>query len=185
MIMLSLQLIGLGYNVWCDVMKLEGGEDFWVDIEAQLRDKTVKFLYVLTTISNQREGTLEELAVAQKVKKLLKDDQFIIPLHTDPVLPYDDVNIELNRLNSINFKKFWAESLKNLVELLQEQNVPKISSNYEQVNNLWRTVFLHNKELLQQTEIYFSNWFPIRELPSVLRFHQFKYAQSSNIFLTN
>src|ERR1700722_4514482 len=66
---LSLQLIGWGYNVWCDIIKLKGGEDFWVEIENELRNNATKFLYILTKNSNQREGTLKELAVAQKVKK--------------------------------------------------------------------------------------------------------------------
>ena len=34
---LSLKLAALGYNVWSDVTKLLGGEDFWQEIEAIIR----------------------------------------------------------------------------------------------------------------------------------------------------
>ena len=43
---LSLQLIGLGYEVWCDVLKLKGGEDFWAEIENEIRNNAIKFLFV-------------------------------------------------------------------------------------------------------------------------------------------
>lgn len=173
---LSLQLIGLGYKVWSDVLKLKGGEDWWPVIEKEIRDNSIKFITVLSVHANNKDGVLKELAVAQKVKKQLNDSQFIIPLHIDLNLSYDDVNIELNRLNSINFKKSWAEGLKSLLELLEEQNVPKSSPNFNEVNQLWQTIFLHNKLPVEKTEIYSSNWFPIVELPKVLRFHKIKYA---------
>ena len=42
------------------------------------------------------------IAVAQKVKKQLDDANFIVPLHIDPLLSYDNVNIELNRIKKIS-----------------------------------------------------------------------------------
>lgn len=173
---LSLQLIGLGYSVWCDVLNLKGGEDFWSDIEATIRTSTAKFLYVLTKVSNQREGTLKELAVANKVKKQLQDPRFIIPLHGDHALSYDDVNIEMNRLNSIDFKKSWSLGLKSLIEALEEMQVQKSAANFDMVNRLWRGNYLKNRGLIFKEEIYCSNWFPIVELPPSLLFHHFGRA---------
>jgi len=173
---LSLQLIGLGYKVWSDVLKLKGGEDWWPVIENEIRNNSIKFIVVLSKASNNKEGVLKELAVAQKVKKQLNDPLFIVPVHIDPHLSYDDINIELNRLNSINFKKSWAEGLKNLMELLEEHNINKSTQNFEQVNNIWQTVYLHNKQPLVKDEVYSSNWFQLIEYPALLRFHNFKYA---------
>lgn len=173
---LSLQLIGLGYTVWSDVIKLKGGEDWWPLIETEIREKTIKFLVVLSSDSNNREGVLKELAVAQKVKKQIDDSQFIIPLHIDENLSYDDVNIELNRLNSINFKKSWASGLQVVIDLFEEQQVPKSEINYDDVNRIWQTIHLHDKHPIEQSEVYYSNWFPITELPQKLNFHRFKYA---------
>lgn len=133
-------------------------------------------MYVLSSISNTKEGTLNELAIANKIKKQLIDSTFIIPLHIDINLTYDNVNIELNRLNSINFKNSWADGLNDLVELLKEEKIFKTDNNYNIVNSLWQTVYIQNKHPLQNEELYYSNWFPIVEMPEFLRFHKFKYA---------
>ena len=173
---LSLQLIGLGYDVWSDVIVLKGGEDWWKIIENQIREKSIKFLLVLSEASNQKDGVLKELAIAQKVVKKLNTSNFIIPLHLDTNLSYDDVNIELNRFNSINFKSSWSDGLKVLIERLDEDNVPKTNSNYNQVKQLWENIFLRDKKAIQKQESYVSNWFPILELPETINFHKFKYA---------
>jgi hypothetical protein len=180
---LSLQLIGLGYHVWSDVIRLKGGEDFWIEIENEIRNNTVKFLYVLSSVSNQREGTLKELAVAQKVKKHLQPQapHFIIPLHIDSNLSYDEINIDLVRLNSINFKSSWHIGLLKLLEKLEEDNIPKSAQeNFELVNNLWQNIYLNGRSSIQSEELYSSNWFPITELPQTLYFHKFSPLLPNN-----
>ena len=106
---LSLKLIALGYEVWCDLLYLDKGTDFWDTIETEIRDNACKFLIVQSVMSNKRDGVLKELAVATKVKKQLNDETFIIPLAIDSNLSSDDINIELVRLNSIDFKSSWAK----------------------------------------------------------------------------
>ena len=173
---LSLQLIGLGYEVWCDVLRLKGGEDFWIEIESEIRNKSAKFLYILSGVSNYRDGTLKELTVAQKTKKSLnpQDPHFIIPLHIDKNLSYDEINIDLVRLNSINFKNSWHYGLVQLLDKLKEDNVPKNDNgNYDLVNNLWQNIYLYGRNPVDKTELYSSNWFPVNELPAVLCFHKF------------
>jgi len=53
---LTLQLAACGYRVWCDLTKLLGGENFWADIEHVIRQRAVKFLYVLSKTSNAVES---------------------------------------------------------------------------------------------------------------------------------
>lgn len=171
---LALQLVGQGYNVWCDVIKLRGGEDWWKFIENEIRDSTIKFLVILSVASNQKDGVLKELAVAAKVKKSLNDDRFIIPLHIDTELSYDDINIELNRLNSINFKKSWASGLQDLLALFEEENIAKNNADFNKVSSIWSSIYLHNKQVSDEEEAYYSNWFPIVQLPKFLRLHKFK-----------
>ena len=173
---LSLQLIGLGYEVWCDVLKLKGGEDFWADIENEIRTNAIKFLFVLSANSNNREGALKELTVAQKTKKMLhpEDHHFIIPLHIDKQLSYDEINIDLVRLNSINFKNSWHTGLLQLLDKLNEDGVPKSDTgNFELVNNLWQNIYLNGRTPIEKEELYSSNWFSIKELPLTLNFHKF------------
>lgn len=170
---LSLKLIALGYEVWCDLFYLEKGTDFWNSIEAEIRDNAYKFLIVQTVISNKRDGVLKELAVATKVKKQLKDETFIIPLAIDSALSYDDINIELVRLNSIDFKTSWAKGLQDLLEALEKQNVPKNAPDPNKSNLLYQQIFLQGKAVIKKNEIYDSNWFPIISFPEELRFHDY------------
>lgn len=171
---LSLKLIGLGYDVWCDVLFLDKGVDFWSKIEKEIRENTCKFLIVSSTFSNQKEGVLKELAVASKVKKQLNDETFIIPLAIDEKLSYDDINIDIVRLNGIDFKNSWAVGLQDLLEALEKQRVPKESPDPSKSNLLYQQIFLHNKSIIEKEEIYDSNWFSILEFPKELRFHYFK-----------
>lgn len=172
---LSLKLIGLGYEVWCDILFLDKGVDFWSNIEKEIRENTCKFLIVSSTAGNQREGVLKELAVAAKVKKQLQDDTFIIPLAIDEKLSYDDINIEIVRLNAIDFKKSWAKGLQDLLDAFEKQNVPKNPADLSKSNLLYQQIFLHDKQAIEKEETYDSNWFPIVSFPDELRFHRYDW----------
>ena len=172
---LSLKLIALGYEIWCDLLCLEKGTDFWNTIETEIRDNTYKFLIVQSVTSNKRDGVLKELAVASKVKKQIEDETFIIPLAIDKNLSYDDINIELVRLNSIDFKSSWAIGLQDLLVTLEEQNVPKNAPDPEKSNLLYKQIFLQGKSVIDKNEIYDSNWFPIISFPNELCFHKFDW----------
>lgn len=177
---LSLKLIALGYEVWCDLFFLEKGTDFWNSIETEIRDNTCKFLIVQTVTSNKRDGVLKELAVATKVKKQLQDETFIIPLAIDKNLSYDAINIELVRLNSIDFKTSWAKGLQDLIEALEKQNIPKNTPDPNKSNLLYQQIFLQGKSVIEKNEIYDSNWFPIISFPEELRFHKYEWRLPKN-----
>jgi hypothetical protein len=154
---------------------LQKGGDFWSEIENEIRENACKFLIIQTEISNKREGVLKELAVATKVKKQLQDETFIIPLAIDSKLSYDDINIELVRLNSIDFKTSWAKGLQDLLDTLEKQNVPKNNPNPNKSNLLYQQIFLQGKSVIEKDEIYDSNWFPIISFPEELRFHKYEW----------
>ena len=59
---LALQLANEGYGVWCDLTKVLGGERFWDNIEDAIRNRTAKFLFVLSKSSNaMRDSPKDEL----------------------------------------------------------------------------------------------------------------------------
>src|SRR5690606_32658945 len=60
---LALRLATEGYPVWCDLTKLLGGEAFWSDIESAIRERTSKYLLVLSRTSNAKPGVLNELSL--------------------------------------------------------------------------------------------------------------------------
>src|SRR5947209_15142274 len=94
---IALQLAKEGYPVWCDLTKLLGGEVFWEDIEDAIRNRTAKFLYVLSTTSNEKPGPRNEQALALGVKRREKLSDFVIPLLIDS-LPPADFNVEIARI---------------------------------------------------------------------------------------
>ena len=179
---LALQLAKEGYPVWCDLTKLLGGEDFWNDIEKAIREKTIKFLYVLSKTSNKKIGPLQELHVAHSVAKDNPDlKDFIIPLHVDD-LPYRNINIQLARLNAIPFNKGWAKGLKTLLDKLEEDNVKKSSGfTPESVTSWWRNQFSAEKGIFNERDEYLSNWFQIEKLPEQIWFHKLKRSQIGKI----
>lgn len=169
---LALQLAREGYPVWCDLTKLLGGEDFWQDIERAIRERTRKFLFVLSSTSNYKEGALQELQVAKIVARDRSLSDFIIPLRIDE-LPYSEINIQLARINAIAFNGSWAKGLNLLLEKLEHDKVEKSASfTPEAVTSWWRAQFGANQGVEEQTEEYLSNWFPISSLPENIYFHR-------------
>ena len=173
---LGLQLMTLGYEVWCDVFNLKGGEKFWAEIENEIRNNTCKFLYILTRNSNQKDGCLNELSVAEAVDKQLDDKRFIIALHFDSELNYDDVNINLKRKIDLNFKTDLQQGLKDLLKIFNEAPKAKIreTPDFAFIQNYWATVYLQDRKPIEKEENYTSNWFPFISFPEKLYFHNFK-----------
>jgi hypothetical protein len=88
---------------------------------------------------------------------------------------YDDINIELVRLNSIDFKTSWAKGLQDLLEALEKQNVPKNAPDPNKSNLLYQQIYLQGKSVIEKEEVYDSNWFPIISFPDELRFHDYDW----------
>lgn len=169
---LTLQLAQHGYNVWCDVANLLGGEDFWRDIEATIRNRTAKFLFVLSRSSNAKQGTLNELAVAKLTAQKERIDDFVIPLKIDDI-PYGDMNIEISRLNAVPFTANWAQGLSTLLKKLEEDAVPRKSApTRASVANWWKEHFSPDEGVKEIEEEYASNWFEIVPKPERLFFHE-------------
>ena len=148
---IGLQLMTLGYEVWCDVINLKGGEKFWKEIENEIRNNTCKFLYVLTKYSNQREGCLNELSVAEATEKVTGDNRFIVSLHFDPDLTYDNVNINLKRKIDLNFKTDWQQGLKDLLRIFDDE--PKVSirdnPDFDLIHNYWNAIYLNDRKPIE------------------------------------
>ncbi|HZQ55277.1 MAG TPA: toll/interleukin-1 receptor domain-containing protein [Bryobacteraceae bacterium] len=167
---LALQLAREGYNIWCDLTKLLGGEVFWDDIEEVLRRSAAKVLFVLSRTSNNRDGALREIHLAQALARREKLTDFIIPLHIDD-LSYGDITIELTRVNAMSFEKSWAAGLATLLEKLEQDGVPKNPRfTPSAVNEWWRTKFSAETGIRHEPETYLSNWFAV-SLPEHAYYH--------------
>lgn len=169
---LALQLANQGFRVWCDLTKLLGGEVFWDDIEAVIRDRAAKVIYVLSRTSNVKDGPLRELHLSQSLARREKLPDFVIPVHIDD-LPYAEVTIELTRVNAIPFEKSWAGGLATLLQKLEQDEVPKTPNfNRAAVNDWWRSQFGAAQGVLNEPEMVVSNWFKVENLPPILYEHK-------------
>ncbi len=170
---ISLRLANEGYPVWCDLTKLLGGETFWDDIQDAIKERTIKFLFISSRNSNNKDGTLQELDCAKGIAKRLKSAirDFIIPLKIDD-LAYDDVHITIRRLNQISFHPSWANGLAQLLQKLEQDGVPRNPNFHPSaVGTWWRKQFSADMGIVNEPEKYISNWFPIRNLPRKLFRH--------------
>jgi TIR domain len=171
---LALQLARNGYQVWCDLTELLGGESFWHDIETLIRTGCMKFIYVLSRNSNQGQdrGFWKELDLASAQSKTNKIPDFIIPVAIDD-LPSDDYNIFLHTRHAEKFHPDWSEGLATLLKKLDKHKVPRRGAfNPNSVTYWWRHSFRNPTQGLEtKSEIYPSSWFPIEHLPPKLYIH--------------
>ena len=157
--------------MWCDLTRLLGGEDFWHDIELAIRSRARKFIFVLSRSSNQKEGPLQELHVAQSVARDQGLADFVIPVLIDD-LPHRETNIQLARINSIPFNHGWASGLRALLRKLDQDGVarnPRFTP--QSVASWWQSQCSEAHTIIDEPEAYLSNWFPLTGIPSRLYIH--------------
>lgn len=172
-IWLGSHLSAAGYEVWADVLKLRGGEDWARKLEKALREKAFKVLLVGTPLGVQKQGVRNEIQIASEVAKKLEDNAFVIPLR----LQQYDSPFQIVQAQYIDFMNGWGQGLKELLQALDEYKVPRLqSSNAESVNN-WRGAQLAKARIVQQVpESLISNWLRISEWPNAIGYFEFQGA---------
>lgn len=119
---LGTRLIGAGYRVWSDLVRLVGGEPFWRDIGDAIKDHAAVVVLVLSRSSVTKPGVLDEIALAVATSRKLQNPRFIIPVRLDD-LPFDEFPEQVIRLNAINFNGNWVDGLHRLLEALDERAI--------------------------------------------------------------
>jgi hypothetical protein len=169
---LATQLAVSGYEVWCDVTQLLGGERFWRDIAEAIDAYAFRFLFVSTQQSNTKAGTLRELNLAAEAQQKHGLKDFIVPLKLDG-LPFTSTHEIIRDLNFIRFEDNWAEGLAQLLAFLDREGALKSStSGPNSVSDWYRRTLDKRRQLVLSDNKHFSNWFRI-QLPGRVRFHHF------------
>jgi len=161
---LGAKLTAMGYEVWADVMRLQGGDDWARKLEVALRNRAQKMLLVCTPTGLEKQGVRNEIQIGSDLSKKLGDKAFIIPLRLDDF----DPPFLTAHLQYINFKGSWATGLAELAELLDTQGVPR-----GQPGPMQTWLNLHTEgssKLLQKTEPLVSNWLEVRSLPTEIHY---------------
>ena len=168
---IATKLMQQGYKVFCDLIDFKGGEDFWRDAEAAIRSSAVKVIFILSRISNEKQGPLNELRVAANVARDRNFVDFILPVCVDD-LSARDANIEIARLNIISAQHNWAAALGTLLDKLRKDSVPRTSIRTAQTSvPQWKDSINLAAEIIDTPELYMSNWFPIVNVPSRMFVH--------------
>ena len=106
---LTLKLTGEGYRVWCDRLKLLGGESYPRDIDRAIGTQSFRMIAVLSKHSLLKENPVKERAKGHAISRQEKID-FVIPLLIDDTRP-DQLDWMTSDLTYINFRDSWARGL--------------------------------------------------------------------------
>lgn len=166
------QLAHAGYEVWCDVAKLLGGEIFWNDITEAIEKHAFKVLFCSTLHANQKPGTLRELKIALDVEAREKLRDFLVPLKVDQ-FPFESTNEAIRDRNFVRFDENWASGLTQLLKLLEREGAPRSSVvGPATVMDWYRSTQDSKRKVVVSNERCLTNWFRLR-LPETIYFHQF------------
>ena len=83
---LTLKLTAEGYKVWCDRVKLLGGESYPRDIDEAIKKQTFRVLALLSYDSIDKPNPRKERTLAHNISRDRELD-FIIPIKVDQIKP--------------------------------------------------------------------------------------------------
>src|SRR5207249_4699538 len=115
---LGAKLTALGYEVFADILRLRGGNDWERILESAIRDKTAKVLLVATPHGVQKQDVRNEVTIATQTAKRLGDSQFIVPLRLAPF----DAPLQIAHAQYIDFAEGWAHGLRELLSLVADSD---------------------------------------------------------------
>ena len=169
---LGARLAAAGYEVWADLLRLRGGQDWQRRLEDCLRNKACKVLLVGTEEGVQKQGVRNEIQIAHSVGRKIDDADFIIPLR----LTDFDAPFLVAQAQYIDFKKSWADGLAELLETLQNTyGVPRTRDHASEMMDYWKQVHIrHGQSLEPKSEPLVSNWLSIERLPEAVLFYSIR-----------
>ncbi|AMS45547.1 toll/interleukin-1 receptor domain-containing protein [Aminobacter aminovorans] len=166
---LGAKLSAMGYEVWADVLRLRGGNDWQRKLEHALRHRARKVLLVANPRAVDKQGVRNEIQIASDVARKICDTEFVIPLRMAPF----EAPFLIAHAQYIDFQRGWAAGLAELLETLdQTYRVPRSQTDGSAI---WREVhLLHAKSVVAKPERLVSNWLAIDQLPAKVRYFDFK-----------
>ena len=158
---LALRLTAEGYKVWCDRIKLLGGESYPRDIDAAIKWRTFRFLTVLSHDSIKKPNPLKERTLALNLAKE-RNENFVVPINLDGISP-TSLDWMVSDLTFISFHLGWADGLRQLLKSLEESNAPRELHDGRAVAASWVEA---TQFVIQKQERLWLNLAEVRELPN-------------------
>ena len=157
---LTLRLTAEGYKIWCDRVKLLGGESYPKDIDKAIKEQTFRMLAIMSKNSLTKPNPVKERILGHNISRQRKVD-FIIPLMVDDTQP-DELDWMSSDITFIPFKDSWAQGLLQLIKKFNSIDTPRPLSNGTYLVSEWVT----NQSSLKETEeTLWTNLFEIKSMP--------------------
>jgi hypothetical protein len=169
---LGMRLTALGYDVWADILKLRGGQDWTELLEETLKDRSAKVLLVATPDGLSKKGVQREIKLAQQVAATLGDTSFIIPLRKERY----ELTFDTALAQYVDFSQNWGAGLVELTKTLEQCGVPRSGTSAEAVAN-WRALIDNERAPVEfAEERLVSNALSITSLPEMVGIYQAPFA---------
>jgi hypothetical protein len=120
---LTCKLTSEGYKVWCDHIKLLGGESYPKDIDDAIRNRTFRLLGLISKYSINKDNPIKERTLALNISKERGID-FLIPLKLDNT-PVTEIGWMISDLTYIPFNRNLSEGIDMLLCKLDSIGAPK------------------------------------------------------------
>lgn len=160
---LTLRLTAEGYKVWCDRIKLLGGESYPRDIDKAIKERTFRLLPLLSQHSIRKPNPLKERTLALNIGRERNID-FLIPLNVDGLSP-TQLDWMTSDLTFIPFHENWAGGFAQLLKKLESIEAARPRADGRGAVCQW---FASNNGVLEKPERIWTNLVEIRELPRAL-----------------
>lgn len=165
---LTFKLTSLGYKVWCDRIKLFGGESYPKDIDAAIKNRTFRFLALLSHASMNKPNPLKERTIAINIAEERKED-FVIPLNLG--VKKAELPWQLSDLTWVDFSKNWAIGLGGLLKALRKAETP---CSLENGRDIVSDSIISEGIFRNEPETICSNFLTIKKIPEAISAIRFK-----------
>jgi hypothetical protein len=157
---LTLKLTASGYRVWCDRIKLLGGESYPKDIDRALKDRTFRVLALLSRNSIRKPNPTKERTLALSLGKERGID-FLIPLNVDG-LSATELDWMTADLTYVPFNGDWAGGFGRLAKKLRSIDAPRDRTDGQEAVCDW---FSLAASAAERPEDIWTNLLSVRTLP--------------------
>lgn len=178
---LASRLRNEGYQVWCELNEIHGGEHFWKKIQPIIRNQAAKFIFVAShvSVSEEKIGVREEWDYAKAIEREFRLNEFIIPINLDGV--NSNAIIGMTGLAMLQFQNSWAAGFKALIKKLQKDNVPKQTENSPLSVAHWLTNrYGQHSGFFPKQEVFYSNWLDFPQLPDAFYVHEYSNKEQAD-----
>jgi hypothetical protein len=165
---LAPRLEAAGYEVFADILSLDGGTRWRKEITNTLQTRAIKMLLCCSDETLAKDNVQEEVGIALDLVRELGDKKFLIPLR---LKPYKKI-LGIGELQYVDFVRGWAEGLAKLLETLKRQKVNGDRSKAT-INPNWEKFRRRSAiPVISEPERLTSNWVRVAECPDVVRYFE-------------